>query len=157
MLNYAIIASKPYIEKESDVEGSNKVKFKDLLSNVIDDTAILTDCFCVTVTEPYIARPDLISNSIYGTDQYADIICKINGISNPFELNTGMKLVLPDITTIQNMIMQGKASSIAQEDDTISKTIKTNQKRKNESRSPGEQTVSETNFIIDEKNRIVIY
>ena len=47
----------------------------------------------VEVTEDYIARPDLISLKAYNSDDYTDIICKLNGISNPFELNKGDILV----------------------------------------------------------------
>lgn len=48
-----------------------------------------------TMEEAYIARPDLVSLAVYGTDNFADIICKLNGISNPAELNEGMSLIVP--------------------------------------------------------------
>ena len=49
----------------------------------------------VTVNDEYAMRPDLISYFAYGTDQYADIIMKFNGISNPFAINEGMLLFIP--------------------------------------------------------------
>ena len=47
------------------------------------------------VTDKYIARPDLLSKDVYGSMEYADLLCKLNGISNPFELNAGMVLKIP--------------------------------------------------------------
>jgi len=41
-------------------------------------------------------RPDLISLKHYGTPEYADIILKANGISNPFSIKAGMVLSIPD-------------------------------------------------------------
>ena len=56
------------------------------------------------VNEYYIARPDLISLAVYGEDRYADIICKVNGISNPFELNEGQIIFIPTIESIENIL-----------------------------------------------------
>ena len=42
-----------------------------------------------------IARPDLLSYDLYGDELYADILCKLNGISNPLELNEGMIIIIP--------------------------------------------------------------
>ena len=51
----------------------------------------------VVVNEHYIARPDLISLAVYGDDKYGDMICKFNGISNPFDLNEGMVIQIPPL------------------------------------------------------------
>ncbi len=40
-------------------------------------------------------RPDLISFLYYGTENYADILCKYNGISNPFSLVRDQLIKVP--------------------------------------------------------------
>lgn len=40
-------------------------------------------------------RPDLISALHYGTENYVDILCKYNNISNPFSLERGQYIKIP--------------------------------------------------------------
>ena len=98
MLNYNSLASKPEMSRMID---GKKVSYKDLLCNTLNDEEPVFDGVeFIRVIDDYVARPDLISLAVYGTDQYADIICKINGISNPFELNAGMILLIPNLSSI---------------------------------------------------------
>ncbi len=64
----------------------------------------------VTVNDEYAMRPDLISYFAYGTDQYADIIMKFNGISNPFAINEGMLLFIPKMPDAKKFYRAPKAS-----------------------------------------------
>lgn len=41
-------------------------------------------------------RPDLISNLYYGNENYVDIICKYNSISNPFSLERNQLIKIPN-------------------------------------------------------------
>lgn len=50
------------------------------------------------VEEDAVMRPDIISYKFFGTDKYADAICKVNGIFNPFSIEEGKVLVIPDVT-----------------------------------------------------------
>jgi hypothetical protein len=50
------------------------------------------------VEQDTVMRPDLISYKFFGTDKYADAICKVNGIYNPFSIEEGKVLVIPNIT-----------------------------------------------------------
>lgn len=138
----------------------------------------------VVVNEYYVARPDLISQAMYGTDKYADILCKLNGISNPFELNENMLVFCPTGDYLTKLIKTGSAASALitknassntgvnsngttedfvgikltnNNDSTISKETKNLQKLKSERRSPGDQTIDEENYIIDKTLGIVIY
>lgn len=156
MLNYAVLEGKPILTKTVD---GVKVNYKDLLSESIrDKNSTLYDFRVIYVTADYIARPDLISLAAYGDDGLADIICKINGISNPFELNEGMTLVIPPYIYARNFVTAGKVSSvITNKDDVISAREQTNRKQKNERRSPAEQTIGDNTFIIDRTNKIVYY
>ena len=40
-------------------------------------------------------RPDMISDYYYNNPNYLDILCKYNGISNPFSLYAGQVLIIP--------------------------------------------------------------
>lgn len=159
MLDYSILKGKSTIELPYDYLTGATTKCKDLLSKVIDtENVVINDCNVVTVTKAYVARPDLVSLAVYGNDMYADIICKINGISNPFELNTGMILVIPDFASIIQICKLAKASeTLANSSEYISKSVKTNQKTKQDKRSPGEQIIGENTFVIDRTNKLVYY
>ena len=108
------------------------------------------------VTDEYVARPDLLSLHVYGTVNYADVLCKLNGISNPFELNDGMYIVAPDANDIPLFytIDHSKEDAI-QSGVTID--AKKLQKKKNETRRANEQVVGDRNFRIDRNSKIVIY
>lgn len=100
MLDYAILGQKPTVTAVKDNE---YVTFKDLLTQTYNGK-YRGGGRIVEVEEYYVARPDLISLAVYGDDKYADILCKINGISNPFELNKGMYLFAPDSSVLTNLL-----------------------------------------------------
>ena len=155
MLDYKILDVKPKIE-------INNEQAIDLLSKSLDLDKDMTGQF-VEVNEYYVARPDLISLAIYGDDKYGDVICKVNGISNPFELNEGQIIFLPSYETINNILITGnknnKTDKIGIEDDTKIATENKvgNQKRKDERRSPSQQLIGDKNYIIDRSLGIVFY
>ena len=156
MLNYASLASKPEMSRTID---GKKVSYKDLLCHTLnDEESVFEGIEFIRVIADYVARPDLISLAVYGTDQYADILCKINGISNPFELNEGMILLIPNLSTITFFYKSRSASATFESDSTpISSTKKNFQKTKAERRSPAEQTVGSKNFVVDLSNKMIIY
>ncbi len=55
-----------------------------------------TEVNVVMVTEDFAMRPDLVAKTVYGDDSKLDFLLKYNGISNPFSLNTGDILMVPD-------------------------------------------------------------
>lgn len=153
MLDYLLVDKKPMIKINGEVG-------KDFLYKSIDLEKNYSGGF-IEVNEYYIARPDLISLAVYGDDKYGDIICKINGISNPFELNEGMVIFIPTYESINN-IVDMKANyyktQLLDDVDEISKTKKEgNQKMKNEKRSPANQLVGDKNYIIDKSLGLVFY
>ena len=156
MLNYASLASKPEMSRTID---GKKVSYKDLLCHTLnDEESVFEGIEFIRVIDDYVARPDLISLAVYGTDQYADILCKINGISNPFELNEGMILLIPNLSTITFFYKNRSASATFESDSTpISSTKKNFQKTKAERRRPSEQTVGSKNFVVDLSNKMIIY
>ena len=124
--------------------------------NLLDKTFVIPSYYnynIFEVTEKYIARPDLISYDAYGDEMYADVICKLNGVSNPFELNKGMKLILPSPEHIMNFIVRPSSDDI-EADDKLNKPIA---KQKNEKRKPNEAIVGDRRFKIDRTSGIIIY
>ena len=113
----------------------------------------------IKVSREYIARPDLLSKHFYGTVDNADIICKLNGISNPFELNENMYLIIPEASDLQFFYNTDSLAGELSTDDSLKDDIGTlnMQKKKNEPRKANEQIVGDGNFRIDKNNKIVIY
>lgn len=91
MLGYPILGKKPTTVIYRDGE---RYEMLDLLSKTYKGVKEQHGKY-IAVSKEYIARPDLISLAVYGKDDFADIICKVNNLSNPFELNEGMILFLP--------------------------------------------------------------
>jgi len=48
-----------------------------------------------TVSDEEQMRPDIIADYYYNNPNYLDVLCKYNGISNPFSLYTGQVLIVP--------------------------------------------------------------
>lgn len=186
MLDYKILNNKPSITMIKD---GKREEFIDLLAPTYNRKFKVYMGEPFIINEYYVARPDLISLAVYKTDMYADIICKLNGISNPFELNENMIIYCPDITVINNLHTNKTApSALINKNATetngqnsngtavnqtmsilnsldmsitssISKDNDNDDLRKsyNERRSSGEQTIGDTNYIIDKSLGIVIY
>lgn len=153
MLNYKLLEYKKSINKDND-------SYIDLMGKTFDKNMMFTPMPLV-VNKYYVARPDLISLALYGDDKYADIICKINGISNPFELNENDVIVVPNTGYLNECLLQVNNDPDIINDskkDTIQQ-INTNnkQKRKDERRSPNEQLIGESNFVVDKSLGIVFY
>lgn len=184
MLDYTILSKKPTITLYNS--DGDKITCKDLLAESFNKE-IQTQGKLVVVNKYYTARPDLISLAVYGDDKYADIICKVNGISNPFELNENMTLFIPSINYLSNYNINklpeksellkdipnnrknkdkiqvrgnsnlNSVSSKENSKDTIEKINNNHQKLRNERRSPSEQTITDKNYIINKSLGVVIY
>jgi hypothetical protein len=64
------------------------------------------------VPRDYVMRPDLISKVIYNNSAYTEIILKYNGISNPFTINEGDMILVPNLESAQaNINKREKAST----------------------------------------------
>ena len=110
--------------------------------------------FNVYVVEAeHIARPDLVSLDAYGDTMFADIICKINGISNPFELNEGMKLILPNPDYILDFAIKPPKEE-SENSDSYNKPIA---KQKQSKRKANEAVVGDSRYKIDPATGVIIY
>lgn len=108
------------------------------------------------VTEKYIARPDLLSYDIYGDTLFSDLLCKLNGISNPFELNKGTIMIIPSPDCIMDFMYTPTIEELDTNiiGETANKPIA---KKKNEKRKANESVIGDSRFKIDTSRGIVIY
>ena len=174
MLDYNILSQKATVTLYKDNE---KLTFIDLLSPSYNKDIKPSGEFII-VNKYYIARPDLISLAVYGDDKYGDLICKVNGISNPFELNEGMLIYLPTNSqlteyyngdqgnSIESFVNSSKVykknrnqvTGLNDKTTTIDKnSTSTLKKYTNQTRTPGEQTILDKNYTINKELGIVIY
>lgn len=156
MLNYRTLDYKP--TQHRDTDSGVTVYFKDLLTKTWEEWP---DVYTapVLVNKYYVARPDLISLAMYGTDEYADIICKFNGISNPFELNEGMVLYIPPSTWVRHFTSARETApcDLIQTGETIEQkdTLK---RLRTDARSSSTATVGDSApYIIDKTLGMVFY
>lgn len=125
--------------------------------NLGDITFVIPNSYqyeVVELDERYIARPDILSKDAYGDVMYADILCKLNGISNPFELNKGMLMIIPSPDCIMNFMYRPTISECDTNSDNISKPVA---KQKTAKRKANEAIVGDARFKIDQNKGIVIY
>jgi len=80
---------------------------RDLTQTMLDST--VTPGLSYTafkVPQDYVMRPDLISKSVYNTTQYTEIILKFNGISNPFSIDVGDLILVPNLDGAKEKIIK---------------------------------------------------
>lgn len=149
MLDYSILNLKTEIKSDY---------LKENIYNMLDYTFVIPYGYSYNifeVTREYIARPDLISYDAYGDSMYGDVICKLNGISNPFELNEGMKLVIPTPDDVIGFIVE---PSIKDKDENWGpSTGHTVTKTKKSKRQANEAIIGDARFKIDKANGVIIY
>lgn len=164
-LDYQILQKKSTMTvKDRTGLSSNKVKALNLLSKTYNDSVDLaTGITFIEVSHEYIGRPDLVALAIYGDEEYADILCKFNGISNPFELNEGMILWCPRAEAIDELATRTNdaiGDGIVSEDEEIlenNTTTNNNKKLASATRSPNEATITDHNYTVTDDNQYIIY
>lgn len=138
----------------------NSDYLQERLYNMLDTTFIIPNTYgynVVEVDKEYIARPDLISYQAYGDTMYADVICKLNGISNPFELNEGMMLIIPAPEYIDDFVQRPNLLEKEQSTTDGGDSMIPSPKKKNEKRKANQAVVDDSRFKIDKASKIVIY
>ncbi len=131
--------------------------------NLLDKTFSIPSNYSVhlyRVEEEYTARPDLLSLDLYGDERYADILCKLNGISNPYELAEGQYMLIPAFTALEKFYIapakEWQEPNVAEDAEAIKHLIPI-LKRKTQKRKPNEAVVGDVRFNIDPISKIVIY
>lgn len=128
---------------------------QDYVINLGDSTFNIPESYqyeIIEITERYIARPDILSYDIYGDTLYSDLLCKLNGISNPFELNKGMLVIIPSPDCIMDFMKDLKIEEL---DDYVEN--KPTPKNKTDKRKPNEAVVGDSRFKIDKNRGVIIY
>lgn len=126
--------------------------------NLLDKTFVIPESYSYNVfevTEEYIARPDLISYDAYGDSMFGDVICKLNGVSNPFELNKGMNLIIPSPENIMDFVVRPNVKE--RDDNWGSVAGHFAGKTKHSKRQANEALVGDTRFKVDASSGIIIY
>jgi hypothetical protein len=150
MLNYSVLNLKNEIHSDY---------LNESIYNMLDYTFQIPQDYSYNifeVTRDYIARPDLISYDAYNDSSFADIICKLNGISNPFELNVGMKIIIPTPDDISKFLIE---PSIKDKDENWGPNTQSQSQTKTKisKRQANEAVIGDTRFKIDKANRVIIY
>lgn len=158
-MEYKILKYKPKIT----VDGN---EYYDLLGGYFNSSQKFSG-YLIIVSKDYIARPDLLSLAAYGVDDYADIICKVNGISNPFELAEDDIILIPDLEFCQECVKQDESTASELAEDIVDKLSSSNNiinnqttvtlKKESDRRSPNEQTEGNSNYILDKSLGLVFY
>lgn len=143
---------------------NNKKRIKsqwlqDDIINLGDPSFVIPDSYqyeILEVTDKYIARPDLLSFDIYGDVLFSDLLCKLNGISNPFELNKGTLMIIPSPDCIMEFMHEPDVHEIDVDADS-NDNYKPISKQKNEKRKANESVIGDARFKIDKSRGIIIY
>lgn len=102
-----VIDNKEIIKK-------NDIEIVDFISSIFNDKKTSDIVFNLyRVPDSMKMRIDLISLAAYGSDEYADILLKYNGISNPFTINTNDILLIPTLDTVENDLKELKIKNDA--------------------------------------------
>lgn len=123
--------------------------------DLLDKTFQIPKGYNVTLglIEPeYEARPDLVAAEIYGVDSYASELFKLNGPSNPFEVNAGQYILVPSMDAISEFDVF--PSPLWKKD---AYATKPKPKAKTEKRKPNEAVVGDKRFNVDKLSKIIIY
>ena len=76
-------------------------EIKDLTSSMFDIRANNYVSYNVyKVPKEFEMRPDLISGAVYNNTLYAEVILKYNGISNPFTIQEGDMILIPNLDSM---------------------------------------------------------
>lgn len=112
-------------------------------------------CNVVPCDPGYEARMDLIADTIYGDDIYMDLLTKLNGPSNPFEVNDDIYLIFPGLGELDKF--NRKPAEAWSEEKLSRVAARPKAKTKNEKRKPNEAVIGDKRFNIDPVSKIIVY
>jgi len=101
------------IDTKELITQSDGTKIRDLTQTMLEErNRNYVDYTLYKVPKEFAMRPDLISKAAYNNSMYAEIILKFNSISNPFTINEGDLILIPDLESAQTKIKDvGKGTS----------------------------------------------
>jgi hypothetical protein len=117
----------------------------DLLSNFIEidfDKVIIDQWILVDDSSAMLL--DMISFAMYGTENYSDMLKKFNKIDNPFEINIGQVIAVPNMVSLQENMKVVVPQQIKNPIKRIGLMKRSNSQA---SQSPSKKTIPASNFI----------
>jgi hypothetical protein len=145
----------PLLINKSEIK-SNVLDEK--IVNLLDKTFRIPPEFSYNVVEigkEFVARMDILSKRLYGTDKYQDVLCKLNGISNPFELNEGDIIICPEMSDLAYFYYLENPSE--RDPDSNEAARKPVAKDKKEKRKPNEAVIGDKRYKVDQTRKVIIY
>lgn len=115
----------------------------DLMSNVvkINREAVSIETYII-IEEQYEMSIDLIAESVYGTNEAIDLLCKFNGIENPLSIKEGDVIAVPNLSSLisntkvllyKSILLEKEKPNILK--STVKSTQNTPNKKTNSTRS----------------------
>lgn len=96
------------LDKKSEITFKNQ-QILNLADSIFDLSKSLNTTYVpYKLTSDYKMRPDLISISGFGTDEYTEIILKLNGIINPFSVDENDVILMPNIDDVTPNLVDNK-------------------------------------------------
>lgn len=93
------------LDRKEEVTDARGNRIIDLTKSIFShDAGQIQDYKVVKMTDVYQMRPDLVSQYMYGTDEYTEFILKFAGISNPFTLDEDDILLIPNVQQAKGMM-----------------------------------------------------
>jgi hypothetical protein len=89
------------LDNKPEIVDKNGNTLKDLTESIFNDIKGNSAYSLFKVSKEYVMRPDLISNAIYNTTEYTEIILKYNAISNPFTINENDIILAPNLDDVE--------------------------------------------------------
>ena len=148
---YSLVLSKKDQAYKSEYLGEEIIDFLGNTFNIPNDF----DAEVVDLESGYEGRSDLISDEAYMDEMYFDVICKLNGFSNPFEVNATSALAFPTGPDLYRFAQN--PSDLWKESGDKEKTVKPRAKARNEKRKPNEAVIGDKRFNINGASKIVVY
>ena len=93
------------IERKKKIEKNGELIFDLVEQSWRPENAEIKIQQFIVVQDEWAMRPDLVSHAAYGTDRFTDYLLKFNGISNPFSIEAGDILVIPEIIDMQKNLL----------------------------------------------------
>lgn len=110
MLSFRILQAKPFIGQTEDQgqqstyeRGFGKV---DMTRSTYNPNRLADLENIVFVSDRLQMRPDLVSKSIYDTDEITDMMLAFNNYSNPFAIDEGDIFFMPEKQELQSFIVE---------------------------------------------------
>ena len=105
-MNSIILNHKPIIQKD----GESIIDLTSRSLSYTEDTPVVIDQSFVA--DDVVMRPDTLSYIFYGSTDFFDLICKFNGISNPFALDRDQYVLAPDLRYMQDCLVDPSQTNI---------------------------------------------